>query len=352
MFTYFKCHFDVSTLQKFVTKISFLCSAFLLPNTSAATTEANLPRYLESNLIPLIQKHPVQFHKSGPLNIAFRHFKNNKFKFNSAQNGLVVFLPGRTEPLIKYIELFDDLLKMGHDVLAIDHRGQGNSDREVPHDGGYVNKFSDFSDDAEAIIRKYSNQYENVYGIGQSMGGLVMEHIIFKNRENPIFKKAILSVPMLKINTKPYPSPLAFSIVKFFKSIGQGKSYTLGEGPWKDEVYADTSSSEIRRTIAHSWTADKPRLRVGGATHSWVAEAMWAGKMARKRASKIETPILVFASELDTYVKPEEFEPYCNELASCTLTVFPKSKHEIFQENDSIRDEALRRVKGFFSEAE
>jgi len=70
-------------------------------------------------------------------------------RFTSPQHRRVILVvPGRIESYIKYPELAYDLFMCGYDVVILDHRGQGRSERllEDSH-RGHVVEFGDYVDD-------------------------------------------------------------------------------------------------------------------------------------------------------------------------------------------------------------
>ena len=77
-------------------------------------------------------------------------------RFTSPQHHRVILIvPGRIESYIKYPELAYDLFHCGYDVVIIDHRGQGRSDRLLADSHrGHVVEFSDYVDDLETLYLK------------------------------------------------------------------------------------------------------------------------------------------------------------------------------------------------------
>ncbi len=66
--------------------------------------------------------------------------------------GSIIMCPGRTEFIEKYFETTADLIQKGFNVLMVDPRGQGLSDRQVPRNVGYVRNFADYQLDLDATL--------------------------------------------------------------------------------------------------------------------------------------------------------------------------------------------------------
>lgn len=288
--------------------------------------------------------------------IAFKYFQKSCFGSSKTEkckakrsDRLIFLLPGRTEPMAKYIETVLDFMMMGFDVLTFDHRGQGMSSRVVKgRDIGHIDSFSDYVDDARLVVERHAKLYKSIYGVGVSMGAIVLEHLIVDLKNSDIkLDKAVFVAPMLAIDTSPYPNSVAYALVTGMSSIGLGKSYATGTGPWLDQIYENTSSSKARKVIGHSWTKIHKRQRVGGPSNKWVKEAMSAGVRARERAKTFASALLLLSTGVDEYVQIDRFGPYCDEVPSCLELKLAGSKHEIFQEADKIREKAFSAIKNF-----
>ena len=87
---------------------------------------------------------------------------------------VIVIVPGRIESYVKYPELAYDLFHCGFDVIVLDHRGQGRSDRLLDDSHlGHVVEFSHYVDDLETLYLKeiVSRHYQQRYALAHSMGG-------------------------------------------------------------------------------------------------------------------------------------------------------------------------------------
>lgn len=95
---------------------------------------------------------------------------------DNQRKGTVFLLPGRTEYIEKYGHTAHDFVGAGFDVLSIDWRNQGLSDRLAPDAMvGHVDRFADFQKDW-AAMRSFAAQNDLPkpwYMLAHSMGGCI-----------------------------------------------------------------------------------------------------------------------------------------------------------------------------------
>ena len=95
------------------------------PHASRALTEKELANRGWNTVLEPFFRSGVLIEFQGADGLAL---KGIRFANETAQD-TVLFLPGFSEPWIKYIELLHDLHRSGYEVLSYDHRGQGASPR-------------------------------------------------------------------------------------------------------------------------------------------------------------------------------------------------------------------------------
>jgi lysophospholipase len=269
------------------------------------------------------------------------------------EKGAIVLLPGRTEAFIKYCELLWDWKNQGYSVYLMDHRGQGQSGRMLPdHEKGYVHEFGDYVTDVETFMATIvtAKPHAKKYLLAHSMGGAIST--LYLERHPNDFDAAVLSSPMLQINTSPYAEWEAMSIVTAETFVGLGNSYVLGKGPW------DPNETFEKNTVTHSrdrWTMNHelwiahPEVDLGGPTNNWLHQSIEADWNARLWAGSITTPTLVMKAGQDQVVVTAPEDEVCSKAKACTLLTFPTAGHEILQETDDIREAAMSAALSFFA---
>lgn len=284
--------------------------------------------------------------------------KLNYYSFLSSKNTkTLVILPGRTEPALKYAEMIYDLKNHGFNIYILDHQGQGASERILKDTHkGYVRKFSNYVQDFsnwmnEVVIPETNNQER--FLVGHSMGGTI--GALYLSKEASIFKKAILSAPMLEVNTAPYKETVARILSGALSLAGQATKYAPDRGPYIPEndtfIKNEVTHSEMRFNLAKEIFVKNPQLVLGGPTNRWVNQSLKATKKIDKLASEIKIPILLLQAGKDLIVKPTRQTDFCHKALDCKLIPMPEAYHEILQETDVIRDEAMKMILAFLFSA-
>lgn len=69
-----------------------------------------------------------------------------------------------------------------------------------------------------------------------------------------------------------------------------------------------------------------------------------------KEAASAATPIMILKAGKDLFVLASGHEDFCANARNCQIQSFPDAKHEIPQESDSTRDNALQTTVSIFNE--
>lgn len=130
----------------------------------------------------------------------------------------VVFLvQGLCEHGARYDGAAQHLTQQGYAVFACDHQGQGNSEG----DRIFVNKFTDFVDDAEQFVKHVFHAHPELAGhprfvFGHSMGGLIATHLTMRNPK--YWSGVILSGPALEADPK-VATPFLKTVSRLLSSV-------------------------------------------------------------------------------------------------------------------------------------
>jgi lysophospholipase len=300
----------------------------------------------------------------------FSHFfgvnriRLNYAVFSNAENqDCIVLVPGRSEGYLKYKELSYNLAQQGYNVFILDHRGQGISERILPSPfKGYVADFDHYSDDLHAFIEQVVGKYcqTKPYLLAHSMGGAIA--IRYMQRHQDMIKAAVISSPMIAINSGGIPRWLAACLIRFGSQLNQWLSdnpwYFLGQTDFKMSSFADNNlmqSSKRYQTfyeLYHSTT----EIQLGGVTFHWLAQALKTEKIIFEQLHRLNTPLLVLQASGDSIVDNQRQNLFCQQLNqlqpdSCPggkPVVIPEAYHELFFEADKYRDQALTHTLAWF----
>ena len=265
----------------------------------------------------------------------------------------IVLLPGRTEPVLKYAEVFSDLVAQGYSVYALDHRGQGASGRmtEDP-DKGYVEFFHDYVDDLDLFVRTVvtARPHPHLFLLAHSMGGAVA--VLYLDEHPTTFTAAALTAPMLEIDTGAFAPTIALTLGASDCNISDGKAFAVGSADYKEEASVAESTvthSEARWQLKLQMFRDHPEIKLGGVTYRWLCEALAGSSRAQTLGRYSNVPTLLFQDALDSIVKPGGEDHYCGDAARCQIDKVPDSFHEVLMEGDVIRNLALSKTVRYFN---
>lgn len=274
---------------------------------------------------------------------------------NPLSNKCIIILPGRQEPINKYAETIFDLFfppqfQSMVSLFILDHRGQGFSGRMTNNTQiGHVDDFNDYVTDLEIFTSIVINKYkfcEKKYLLAHSMGGGIGLGFILKNPK--YFEAAAFSAPMFDIITKPYPRPIAKSIVGSAVLMGNGKKYAIGQGnlnvdaPFETNI---TTHSSSRFKMAMDIYKNFPETQIGGVSNRWVYETLKFTGQLKKNAKKVEIPLYIFQAGNDSFVKNKAQDKVEREAVLVKKFIHENAKHELLMESDSIRDQVIKNVR-------
>ena len=192
----------------------------------------------------------------------------------------------------------------------------------------------------------------NLYSFAHSMGGAI--GTIFLENNHGYFKKVILNSPMFRINTREYSHIKCKLIAKFLILMGKGENFIFGQEPFEEEenLEASGTSDKLRHGLYHKFLLDNPILRRGGGSIHWYKEAAKATDylMKKRNIERIDTPILLFKSEFDSYVDTKFHDEFKKLAKDCELIEVKGSKHEGFFEKDEILYDYLDKIFKFLEE--
>lgn len=328
-----------------------LLSLSILSLQTWAVPEKKLQDLIKSEIIPHFEKTEFnEFAGEKDVLLQYKIFRGPRSK--SAANKTLVVFNGRTEPMIKYAELIYDLRNEPFDIFIMDHRGQGFSERMVKDDShmGYIENFNYYVQDAkkfvEEIVKK--NSTGAIHVMGHSMGGAIAA--LYMEKYPREFASAVLSSPMIDFYTKGIPRGITTGMTGLLALLGQGKSYAPGEK--KFNQYADFDTNNLTTSIHrfannNNLEVEYPTTVIRGPSVRWVNQSLKACKQSLKNAYKVETPVLLLQAGSDTIVKNRAQDKFCSQVTNCRKVVYPAARHEILQEQDEIRNQALGKIKKF-----
>ncbi len=276
-----------------------------------------------------------------------------KYLVSNAKAGVVIS-HGLGENITKYREVIYYLINQGYSVFGIDHRGHGRSGRlgidetqiSIEKFDYYVEDFKTFMD--QIVLKESTTNLLYTHSMGGAIGALFLE------RYSNYFQAAILSTPMMDINTGKYPE-LAIKAIANLNSLSSLKNdYLPGCGPYsgKPDFENSPTQSKARYDYYFNQTLAKSELQNGGATYLWIKEAFDAMDELTQagNAAKVEIPVLIFQAELDTVVEAKGYDKFASAAKNCQKMFVPGAKHEIYRETDRVISSYFDQVFKFFAD--
>lgn len=296
--------------------------------------------------LPFAKQFPVQFIQGKRhCRLAYRHFIHS-----TPAEKLVILVNGRAENLLKWTIPAWEFYQQGFDVLVMDHRGQGYSQRFLSNpQKGYVDEFRFYIDDLAHIIKHATTHtaYTKQYLLGHSMGGLISSYYL-ANCDHHI-KKAVLSAPFFGI---PSQHPLRDEfLVNMMMLFGQGHRYLFGHSDYSPKLPEDNDLTHSAENITwqNAIIAHYPQLALGGATFRWLHLCWQAIHSLPTILPRIEIPVMVLQAEKEMVVNNQRLSELVHMLPHGDLHLVQQAKHEILFEKESINAPIFDKISRFFT---
>ena len=277
------------------------------------------------------------FRVDGPdgksIRVAFAPYTGNKLR------GSVIISPGRTEYIEKHATTAVDLILRGFNVLIVDQRGQGWSDRlTANYMAGHMDDFKKAAIHLGLAVQAIGPRLTGPhYLLCHSMGGCIgLEALL--NGDLPSIAGAAFSAPMWGLRIPAY----ARAINKFMMACGNDEQISPTKPKiWKPEPFEGNAVTHDPAHFArnNALFLAEPALQIGGPTNGWVANALTTiDGFTPKRLATLKLPILVVSGEADTVVDNEAHVRIAGQLPHAELRVVQGAKHEILHERKDLRN--------------
>jgi lysophospholipase len=259
--------------------------------------------------------------------------------------GTVLICLGRSEFIEKYNEVVSDLQRRGFTVVMFDWQGQGLSSRRLRDlRKGHVAHFTDYEADLAAVVAQVLEPFcpKPWYALAHSMGGTIA--LGFAGRHPAIFRRLVLSAPMIEIARLPMPELMPW-VARILRMAGLGRAYAPG-GRGRTRFFESfennilTSDAErYARTVA--LLRAEPGLGVDGPTVDWVHAAFeaMAELQGEPFVETFKTPTLFIVAGHDLVVESRATEALAARLRASRTLIIPHARHEILMERDVFREQ-------------
>ncbi|CAN5116603.1 alpha/beta hydrolase [soil metagenome] len=256
--------------------------------------------------------------------------------------GSVVVSPGRSEPIEKYFEVVQDLLDRGFVVLVHDWRGQGLSHRALPDRlKGHAAGFKEFLGDYQALLAAFETRLPQPWiALGHSMGGCLTMLALATGETR--FAAAVLSAPMLGLNTGGKPARAARALAWIMARCGLAADYVLGDkgDPFTQKFQDDALTHDAARYARfQAQVKANPDIALGGITWGWADFAFSACAFLRRTpgVEAVVIPVTIIGAGDDSRVLVADEKSIADRLPHGRYVEIPDAFHEILIETDERR---------------
>jgi len=263
--------------------------------------------------------------------------------------GTVVVVPGFTGAIEMIMREITRIHAAGYRVAAIEYRGQGLSHRPLANhpEKGYVEDYGLLGDELGQYANKVKREGLPLFFFSISKGAHITMRMAAEQKVDAAAYALI--VPMIQVN----PGELAYdnlkTIAKVMTSIGLGEAYVPGAGAWPGDkvVFGEATDCNANPDTAQAQSAlfaINEKLRTRGVTYKWLYETTNSTDklLDPDFNSAIRQPVKVYTAGIDTLVRTDKAEQFCNSLESCETQHFPESRHCITREDYDLYDEIIR----------
>ena len=319
--------------------------------TSLPVTEGDYENTMTTVVEPYLKAHGSDNY--------FESFDNRPIHYEQylAENAeaTVVISHGFTESAEKFHEVSYCYLLMGFNVFAIDHRGHGRSFRYDPDTPQivHIREFEEYVKDLDTFVNKIVRPASGelpLYLYGHSMGGAVA--VQYLQTYPDVFKKEVLTSPMIQPQTAGIPMGIANAIVSVPTALGRGASKMIAYSGFNPNATYENSNgtSEARFNYYHKKRLDDELLQTSIPSFNWVKQSIKVTKLNLDpaRCAKIKTPILLCKPEADGAVVPEAEDKFVDMVPSASMESFENSRHEIYLSVDATMLKYLQAIESFF----
>lgn len=260
-----------------------------------------------------------------------------------APRGTVAVFQGRAECIEKYFETIGELVARDFAVVALDWRGQGLSERELPNRRkGHIDDFSLYRRDIEALVADVMTPHcpQPWFALAHSMGAAIV--LSAARAGLAPFRRIVATAPMIEIAGLGRPR-LTRAFVEALDIFGLGAHFVPGGGETSSmtKPYADNPLTGDPDRYARNarMVASAPPLALGDPTIGWLNAAFrLTGSFADPEfPRRLGVPLLAFGAGADTVVSTQSAARFVAHMKAGRMVVLPDARHEILQERDAVR---------------
>ena len=274
--------------------------------------------------------------------------------------GIVQIVHGMQEHKERYLHFMEYLAAHGYACIAHDHRGHGNSVKDVQDRGYFYDEkasaiVEDINDVAEDLRRRYPNV--PVYMLGHSMGSLVVRKYLKKHDDK--ISKLIITGPVWN---NPASGP-GLGLVRILDKLRGGKTVSpfvekISNGSFDKKIPGDTKNRwlSVNEDNVNDFNNDPangfPFTLNGYKNLLQLVRDVYSPKGWQMKNSGL--PVLFLGGEQEPVIgSPKEFDNTVQKLKDRGYTdvskkLYPNMRHEILNETHrmEVYEDILKFLEG------
>lgn len=264
----------------------------------------------------------------------------------------IVLLHGFSEAIPKFTEMIYYFVQSGFDVWALQQREHGLSYRSS-EDLSLVDitDYRDLIRDAHYFVHHVVKKRGSLYLYAHSMGGAVGACYLECYPED--FEKAVLTSPMLEMNSGDIPVWFAAAYARVQCALGHGSDYMPGTGPFvpTSDFEGGNTTDPNRYMFWFNQQKEHREFQMCGCSIRCALQFLHMTQAATlpRNVHRIRADVLLIQAGRDAMVKSGGQIRFIRELRGRGHMVrFRKAKHEIYLGSDRQVRRYVNLVVSFF----
>jgi len=305
---------------------------------------------------PILHATPGNPIPGTPLTGFFKGHRGVKLRYAvfrsdaAVAKGTVVLLHGRNEAIEKYFETIRELNARGLWVATFDFRGQGGSQRLLKNPRkGHVHRFSDYVRDLELFIEQIVLPDTRLpfFLLAHSTGGLIS--LLAAPRLANRIDRMVLMAPFVGLGGQKLSPRNIHRLARLLTFTGLGRVCLTADDPTKPYDDNPLTSDPLRYQRNVEILKAHPELALGPPTARWLYEAQKTIMQVSSPAhlASITVPTVIVAPGNDPIVPFAYQEKLSQYFRAAQLVPVAGSRHELLQERDRYRAQALAAFDAF-----
>lgn len=273
----------------------------------------------------------------------------------------ILLVPGRIETVHKYLELIADATAAGYQVYALDHQGQGRSERlSQKRQLGDVVQFQHYIDDLHQFIQTIVQPQLQLpcLAISHSMGSAILTRYLQQSPQH-LLSAAIFSSPMWGIQTSPLSPAAALILAQLMQWVERNCSrdgwFIPGQSAYRAIPFAENTLTgcEARYRWFRQLYQDNPEYQLGGISWRWLWQALRACEQIAAGPA-LDLPCLLLQAQADQIVSNsqqsliwQQWQAAPNAHPANQHVLLADARHELLAETDAIRQRWYQQLNRF-----